>query len=584
MPHESPNLTLPDNTFRDNEWWRSAAIYQVYIRSFADGNGDGVGDIAGIRNRLSYLAELGVDAIWVNPWYPSPMEDAGYDISDYRSIEPSFGTMEQAEAMIAEAHDLGMRVILDLVPNHVSEAHPWFQEALLAQPGSAERDRFHFRPGKGAAGDEAPNDWVSSFGGPAWTRVKDSDGNPGEWYLHLFTPGQPDVNWRNADIRGDFETTLRFWFDRGVDGFRIDVAQSLCKDADLPDLNGLTYPTPVPADGSEPVEHPHFDRDEVHDIYRSWRAVADSYDPPRVFVAEAWVGNPARLTRYLRPDELHSAFNFNFLLAPWNGATLRSVIDTTITSHAAVNASPTWVLSNHDGVRHLSKYARPQTDSRTWFLSQIRDIPGDFELGERRARAAAMLMLALPGGVYIYQGEELGLAEVEDIPDDQLQDPIWERTGHRERGRDGCRVPLPWSGDTAPYGFSPPNANQAPWLPQPQGWGERTVEFQTGKADSTLELYRSALSLRRSLSALATEPLTTATLTWMNDDNDQVLDFRRGSALRCVVNTSSEPIALPDGDVLLASRPLPGNGTIPADTAVWQGVPCATTPDPTRAP
>ena len=570
--------TLSDNISRDIDWWRSAAIYQVYIRSFADGNGDGVGDIAGIRDRLSYLADLGVDAIWVNPWYPSPMEDAGYDISDYRSIEPAYGTMEQAEAMISEAHGLGMRVILDLVPNHVSDAHPWFQEALLAAPGSASRDRFHFRPGKGDNGDEAPNDWASSFGGPAWTRVKDADGNPGEWYLHLFTPEQPDVNWRNDDIRADFETTLRFWFDRGIDGFRIDVAQFLSKDADLPDLNGLKYPMPIPADGSDPAPHPHFDRDEVHEIYRSWRAVADSYDPPRVFVAEAWVGNPKRLARYLRPDELHSAFNFDFLLSPWTGSKLRTVIDSTIISHAEVGASPTWVLSNHDGARHLSKYARPQTDSRVSFLSQIRDIPADFELGERRARAALMLMLALPGGVYLYQGEELGLAEVEDIPDDQLQDPIWERSGHKERGRDGCRVPLPWSGDTAPYGFSPDDANASPWLPQPKGWADRTVEAQTGQADSTLELYRSALALRRSMSALATEPLT-----WMSDDNDQVLDFQRGSSLRVMVNISADPIALPDGEVLLASGPLPGDGTIPADTTVWQSVPCATTADPTRS-
>jgi alpha-glucosidase len=548
-------------------WWRSAVIYQVYIRSFADGDGDGLGDVAGIRARLDHIADLGVDAIWINPWYPSPMADAGYDVSDYRDVEPRFGTLADAEALIAEAHGRGLRVLLDVVPNHTSTEHRWFRAAVAAGPGSTARDRYLFRPGRGAAGELPPNDWVSVFGGPAWTRVTEADGEPGEWYLHLFDPAQPDVNWEHPEVRAEFADTLRFWFDRGVDGFRIDVAHSLIKEPGLPDLGDLEYPPrPVEVDGRlvRPswTAHPHWDRDEVHEVYREWRAVADEYDPPRTFVAEAWVDEPERLSRYLRPDELHTAFNFGYLVAPWRAADLRKTIEETVAEHAAVGAPPTWVLSNHDVVRHVSRYARAEQVPGAHELGRLLGTPADLELGTRRARAAVLLTLALPGGAYVYQGEELGLPEVEDLPAEVLQDPTWERSGHTERGRDGCRVPIPWSGDAPPYGFGP---GPRTWLPQPAGWGPLTVEAQAGDPASMLELYRGALRLRRETPALGD-----GTLALRDDLGADVIAFDRDPGFRCVVNLGAGPVALPaEARVLLASGPLPADGTLPADTAVW---------------
>ncbi len=548
-------------------WWRDAVIYQIYLRSFADGDGDGLGDIAGIRSRLPYLADLGVDAVWINPWYPSPMADAGYDVADYRDVEPRFGTLADAEALLAEAHEAGLRVLLDIVPNHTSDQHPWFLAALAAGPGSPERERYVFRPGRGEHGDEPPNDWQSVFGGPAWERVTEPDGRPGEWYLHLFAPEQPDLNWEHPEVRADFEETLRFWFDRGVDGFRIDVAHSLVKQDGLPDADDLDWPrTPVEVDGELQrapwAPHPFWDRDEVHEIYRDWRRVADSYDPPRVFVAEAWVDEPERLARYLRPDELHTAFNFTYLQAPWDAAYLRHVIDETLEEQGAVGAPATWVLSNHDVVRHLSRYARDRTAPGS-SLHQLAGTTADLDLGRRRARAAVLLTLGLPGGAYVYQGEELGLPEVEDLPEDVLADPTWERSGHTVRGRDGCRVPLPWSGSTPPYAFSPEGATAPPWLPQPEDWADLTAQAQEGDPASMLELYRDALRLRHASPALGD-----GDLAWL-DLPEGVLGFRREPGLLCLVNVDGEPLELPEGyDVLLASSPLDG-GLLPADTSVW---------------
>jgi alpha-glucosidase len=542
-------------------WWRSAVVYQVYIRSFADGDGDGLGDIAGLRAHLDHIAGLGVDAVWINPWYPSPMADAGYDVSDYRAVEPRFGTLADAEALIAEAHGRGLRVLLDIVPNHTSSAHPWFVEALAGGAGSAARERYLFRPGRGAGGEQPPNDWRSVFGGPAWTRVPD-----GEWYLHLFDVEQPDLNWEHPDVRADFLETLRFWFDRGVDGFRIDVANSLVKEPGLPDLGELLQPAPWDEVDGEPVRppwtpHPHWDRDEVHDVYREWRALADSYDPPRIFVAEAWVHSPERLARYTRADELHTAFNFGYLVTPWRARELRKAIEETLAEDAAVGAPSTWVLSNHDVVRHVSRYARVEQSGRVRHLAEVGDVEVDLALGTRRARAAALLLLALPGGAYVYQGEELGLPEVEDLPDDVLQDPTWERSGHTDRGRDGARVPIPWSGDAPPYAFGP---GPSTWLPQPADWGPLTVEAETGDPASVLELYRAALRLRRELPALGD-----GTLRMRDDPADGVLAFDRDPGFTCVVNTGADAVALPPGEVLLASTDLPGDGTLPGDAAVW---------------
>jgi alpha-glucosidase len=531
------------------DWWRGAAIYELYVQSFADGNGDGLGDLAGVRARLPYLAALGIDAIWFTPWYPSPKSDAGYDVADYRSIDPAFGTLAEADALIADGHAHGIRTIIDLVPNHCSDQHPWFQAALAAAPGSAERERFWFRPGRGPGGDLPPNNWRSIFGGPAWTRITTPDGTPGEWYLHLFAPQQPDFNWANPEVRAEFEAVLRFWFDRGVDGIRIDSAALLTKDPLLPDTG--------PGDPA-----PYTDRDDVHDIYRAWRVLADGY-PGRVLIGEVWLADAARLARYLSPDELHTVFNFPYLCCPWDVARLREVIDSTLAFHAAVGAPPTWVLSNHDVDRQVSRYGRADTS----FGLDRRDHsqPVDLDLGTRRARAAALLTMALPGSVYLYQGEELGLPEVEDIPDERRQDPIWYRTGGADPGRDGSRVPLPWAGLEPPFGFSPANTAQ-PWLPQPKEWRELTVETQTGDPNSMLELYRAALRLRRAEPALGDGPMR-----WLPSPAG-VLAFARGD-LSCVANLSPAPVPLPARTaVLLASGPL-DDGLLPPDTAAWLRTP-----------
>lgn len=530
------------------EWWRGAAIYQVYIRSFADGDGDGTGDLAGVRAKLPYLADLGIDAIWFNPWYPSPMDDGGYDVADYRDIEPAFGSLAEAEKLIQEAHNLGIKIIIDIVPNHCSDVHPWFTAALAAGPDSLERERFWFRRGRGERGDLSPNNWQSRFGGPAWTRVTEPDGSPGEWFLHLYSSRQPDLNWTNPEVREEFEDILRFWFNRGVDGFRIDVADGLVKADGLPD-----HPDP------QVGPFPYSDLDGVHEIYRTWRRIADGYPDKRVFVGEMWLPDPQRFAMYLRRDELHSAFNFEFLSCPWDADRLREVITATLAAHAPVDAPATWVLSNHDVTRHVTRYGRADTSFS--FADRQHLAPTDPVLGTRRARAAALLTMALPGGVYVYQGEELGLSEVEDLPDPVRQDPVFRRTAGADIGRDGCRVPLPWSGDAPPYGFG--NNGAAPWLPQPAGWAACTVEAQTDDPGSMLELYRAALRLRSAHPALGD-----GAMDWLPGQPPGVLAFARSDGFACVVNLSAEPVALPAHDeVLLSSGPV--TATLPPDTTAW---------------
>jgi alpha-glucosidase len=526
------------------EWWREAVIYQVYTRSFADANGDGVGDLAGVRERLPYLRDLGIDGLWFNPWYPSPGADSGYDISDYRSIDPAFGTLHEAEGLIADARALGIRTIVDVVPNHVSDQHPWFRAALASTPGSPERARFWFRPGRGANGDEPPNQWQSIFGGNAWTRVAD-----GEWYLHLFAPEQPDLNWTHPDVWSEYENVLRFWFDRGAAGVRIDSAALLMKDPELRDER--------PDAG--PGEHPFTDRDETHDVYRRWRTVADSYDDPRVLVGEIWLPDADRLARYLRPDELHTAFNFDFLGCPWEAQRIRASIDASLAVHEPVGAPPTWVLSNHDVTRPVTRYGR--ADSSFAFATKRPGVPTDLERGTRRARAAALLTMALPGSMYVYQGEELGLPEVEDIPPERRRDPMWLRSDGNDPGRDGCRVPIPWAGLRPPYGFSPDGAKQ-PWLDQPDGWAPLTVAAQADDPESMLSLYGNGLRIRR------TRPWGAGPFRWL-DAGGESLSFARGDAFVCLVNFGPEPVAVPDGAVILiASNELEG-GALPQDTTVW---------------
>ena len=542
------------------EWWRDAAIYEVYLRSFADGSGDGVGDLAGLRSRLPYLADLGVQALWVTPWFPSPMADAGYDVADYRDIDPVFGTLAEAESLVDAAHDAGLRMIVDLVPNHCSVEHAWFREALLAEPGDAVRDLFWFRPGRGAGGDEPPNNWQSIFGGPAWTRTKAPDGTPGEWYLHLFAPEQPDFNWGDPAVRREFEDVLRFWFDRGVDGVRIDSAALLIKDPELPEVGQK----------QGPGQHPTEDRDELHEVYRGWRSVADSYPGTRVLVGEVWVPDIDRFTAYLRPDEMHTAFNFDFLARPWGAAAFRESISQTLAAHAPVGAPSTWVLSNHDVTRPVTRYGRADTGFA--FAAKRFGIPTDPNLGLRRARAAALLVAALPGSLYIYQGDEIGLPEVEDLPRELIEDPMHFRSGGVDPGRDGCRVPLPWSGERPPFGFGPEGA--APWLPQPAAWRDLTVAAQLRDPGSTLSLYRDALRLRRELPGLSRK--RPGDLVWWDDlapERSDVLAFRRGDSFACIVNTGDAPLAL-DGllaggaRIALLSSPLVA-GALPVDAAVW---------------
>lgn len=528
-------------------WWRSAAIYQVYIRSFADADGDGMGDIAGIRARLPYLRDLGVDGIWINPWYRSPMADAGYDVSDYRDIDPMFGTLAGAEALIADAHAAGLRVIVDIVPNHTSDRHPWFQAALASPVDSPERARYLFRDGRGPGGDLPPNDWRSVFGGPAWSRVPARDGLPGQWYLHLFAAQQPDLDWSNPEVREEFLSILEFWLERGVDGFRVDVAHAMVKAPGLPDIgyHALGLEPHLVALPWHVEDHPHWDREGLHEVFRSWRRLAARY-PDVAFVAEAEVGPIERYVDYVRPDELQSTFNFPFLKAPWDAAALHEVIDRTITAYRTVDAAPNWVLGNHDVTRVVTRHGG-----------------GDPGLGRRRARAAALLMLGLPGGAYVYQGDELGLEEVDHFAPHERQDPIFHNTGGVEAGRDGCRVPLPWSGDAPPFGFSPDGARAAPWLRQPAAWRAVTAEAQSGDPESMLSLHRAALGVRR-----AHEGFRGEGFAWL-EAPDGVLHFARDGRAAVAVNLSGDPFPLPRGArVLVASAP-PVRGAVPPDAAAW---------------
>ncbi|WP_328358439.1 glycoside hydrolase family 13 protein [Mycobacterium sp. NBC_00419] len=506
-------------------WWANAIFYQIYPRSFADSDGDGVGDLGGVVAHLDHLSTLGIDAIWLNPVMVSPMADHGYDVADPRDVDPLFGGLAALERLITEAHARGIRITMDLVPNHTSSQHAWFQAALAAAPGSTERQRYIFRDG--ANGEEPPNNWVSVFGGPAWTRVAD-----GQWYLHLFDAEQPDLNWDNPEVFDDLEKTLRFWLDRGVDGFRIDVAHGMAKPPGLPDMSNPDVEMLTSQD-----DDPRFNHEGVHDIHRGIRSVLDDY-PDAVSIGEIWVFDNEDFAKYLRPDELHMGFNFRLVRADFDAVSVHDAIENALAAAALADASPTWTLSNHDVEREVSRY-------------------GGGALGLSRAKAMAMVMLALPGAVFLYNGEELGLPNV-DLPDEVLQDPVWERSGHTERGRDGCRVPLPWSGSTAPFGFS---SNPDTWLPIPEQWRTLTVERQAGDPDSTLTFFGTILRLRRNAFHF-----TENDIEWVQL-GPGVLAFFSGGVL-CVLNTAASAVALPDGTVLAASAPVK-DGMLPADAAAW---------------
>jgi alpha-glucosidase len=561
------------------DWWRQATVYQIYPRSFADSDGDGIGDLPGITGRVPYLVDLGVDAVWLSPFYPSALADGGYDVDDYRDVDPTLGTLKDFDAMVAALHAAGIRLIVDIVPNHSSNRHAWFQAALAAPRGSPERDRYIFRDGAGEGGELPPADWTSAFGGSAWEPVGD-----GQWYLHYFAPEQPDFNWHNADVPADFVRTLRFWADRGVDGFRVDVAHGLTKD--LPGV--LPSQAELDAVDRTTGQHPLWDRDEVHEVYAQWRKVFDSYQPPRIAVAEAWVATPERRARYAHADGLGQAFNFDLLEADFDAVSFRQIITDNLAQASTVGTSTTWVLSNHDVVRHATRYGLPPQrpapkrgaggdrvmgdtvevdvvkQGAAWLLSGGTEPELDAEGGLRRARAATLFMLALPGSAYLYQGEELGLQEVADIPPARRQDPTYFRSPGVDVGRDGCRVPLPWTRTGTSYGFGSAPAH----LPQPGWFGDHSVEAEAAEPDSTLSLYRQALRLRRELQSAET-------LEWLRlpDGGGHVapdaLAFRRDNGWVCVANFGEEPVPLPDGELLVSSVALAGDQLLPGAATAW---------------
>ncbi|ADD43352.1 glycoside hydrolase family 13 protein [Stackebrandtia nassauensis] len=519
----------------DTDWAKRALIYQVYVRSFADSDGDGLGDLAGVRSRLDHIAALGADAIWLTPFYPSPMVDGGYDVADYRDVDPRLGTLADFDALLSAAHDCGIRVITDIVPNHTSHQHPWFRQALTARPGSSARARYIFRPGRGPDSVEPPNNWQSVFGGPAWTRLPD-----GDWYLHLFAPEQPDLNWDSTEVRAEFVDVLRFWLDRGVDGIRVDVAHGLVKPAGLPDA------TVAGVSGNRP----YFDQDGVHEIYREWRKVLDSYAPTRIMVAEARLRDTVRTARYVRPDEMDQAFNFEFLWAPWSLERIRDAISRSLTAMNHVGRSPTWVIGNHDEIRVASRLAADVRSSA---------------VGLRRARAMALLSLALPGSAYIYQGDELGLPQAPDLAPEFHEDPKRRRSAEPRASRDECRIPMPWHGDRPPFGFGPDDST-TPWLPQPEAWARLTVAAQQHDPDSTLTMYQQATRLRQTDS-----DLTGDDFAWKPAPSG-VLAFTRGQRFTCAVNFGPTAVPLDQLNLpenpLLCSTPI-DDDALPANAAIW---------------
>jgi len=533
----------------DPDWWRQAVVYQIYPRSFADSNGDGLGDLQGVISRVPYLAALGIDAVWLSPFYPSALADGGYDVDDYRDVDPRLGTLDDFDQLVAALHEANIRLIVDIVPNHTSDRHEWFREALASEKGSPARERYIFRDGEG---DQPPSDWDSVFGGSAWARVED-----GQWYLHMFAAEQPDLNWEHPDVREDFLTTLRFWSDRGVDGFRVDVAHALVKELSEPFPSKTTLPRQSESNGV----HPLWDRDGVHEIYREWRQVLNEYDPPRSAVAEAFVP-AARRARYASAEGLGQAFNFDLLQADWEYDKFRRVIEENLALAGQNGSSSTWVFSNHDVVRHATRYGLPKDpsgvwqDGKAWLLSNGTEPTVDVELGLRRARAAVLLMLALPGSAYLYQGEELGLQEVGELPAANLQDPAYFRSKGAEKGRDGCRVPIPWTVGGLSFGFGPGGSH----LLQPKWFGAYSVEAEEKDLESTLSLYRKALAVRRGLQ-------TGNSLSWV-DGTDWVLHFTRPGGWQSITNFGAAPVELPEAAVVLSSGPLEGD-KLPSDTTAW---------------
>ncbi|MGC3954958.1 MAG: glycoside hydrolase family 13 protein [Propionicimonas sp.] len=546
-------------------------IYQIYPRSFMDGDGDGLGDLAGITLRLPQVSALGVDAVWLSPFYPSPQADGGYDIADYMDVDPVFGTLGDFDSLLEKAHGLGLKVIIDLVPNHTSNQHTWFVEACAAPAGAPERERYIFREGQGVNGELPPNNWESAFGGPAWTRLPDA---AGQWYLHLFDSSQPDLNWRNPEVLDYFDGVLRFWLDRGVDGFRVDVARALLKQDGLPDkdpadggledffVDGSDTLVTVASEDERRLlmkpANPYSEQPEIHDIFARWKKLVASYDGDRLLCSEAWVRPLAKMALWVRPGEFDQTFNFVYLYSGWNAKRVEAVIRESLSEFNRVGAPSTWVLSNHDVIRHASRLTLASPVAHGDGIGPTSPELPDQEVGLRRARCATLLMLALPGSAYLYNGEELGLPEVVDIADSARQDPTWERSQHRRYGRDGCRVPLPWEAGSTSAGFS---VSGTTWLPQPKGWHEFARDSQERRPDSTLNMYRLALRLRRE------HDLGNARLDWIDGYPSDVIGFRVGD-VTVVANFGSSAVTAPSGELIACSGSV-GEGTVPPESTIW---------------
>jgi alpha-glucosidase len=551
-----------------SHWWEWAVVYQVYVRSFADSDGDGIGDLEGLRSRLDHIASLGVDAIWLNPIYPSPQRDHGYDVADYFTIDPVYGDLAGFDRLVADAAARGLRVVMDIVPNHCSDQHPWFQAAVAARPGSDERGRFYFRDGRDGG---PPNNWGAAFGGSAWTPVGSGDG---QWYLGTFTPYQPDFDHDHPDVQTLFADVLRFWADRGVEGFRVDAVHPVGKAPGLPDA--------PPLGPGEYNPHSYY-RPEGHEVWRRWRQVLDGYTaqhPGRdvMMIAEAYAPrHPELLAEYTRPDEFHQCFSFDLMLSPWHAASMRRAVWEAFEHVLPQGNWPTFALNNHDAERIVTRLGtRGITSENAWTGASLHNVDGyaDEALGTRRARAAAGLLLGLPGATYLYQGEEIGLPEVLDLPDELRQDPTFHRTGGRRKGRDGCRIPLPWtSSPHGAHGFSTVDG-ASPWLPQPPDWGRHAFDRQEGDHSSMLALYRRLIETRREhLDGTGVELLAT---------DDSVLVVQRGESI-VACNTGADAVAVdaaagltpiittnPDADV--------EGAVVPGDCTVW----FSPGPSPTR--
>ena len=540
----------------DLNWWKNAVVYQVYPRSFADSNGDGIGDLKGIASRVSYLKDLGVDALWISPFYPSALIDGGYDVDNYRDIDPRLGTLEDFDNLLQLLHKVDIKVYIDIVPNHSSNSHQWFKDAINSQPGSLERDRYIFRDGRGLNGELPPTDWPSHFAPSAWTHERVMGGKFNQWYMHYFAPEQPDFNWDNQEVNDDFIKTLEFWSDRGVDGFRVDVAHGLKKDLSEPlrMRDTLEHIVDRPRDGKGILA----DRDEVFEVYKRWREVFNRYNPPKIAVAEANVV-PERIPLYASAETLGQCFDFRFLELPFRASVYRESVESALNMSKLSKSSCTWALSNHDQIRHATKLGlHPMVNRREWLLSNGTSNPLDMKAGTQAALAATMFLMALPGAHYLYQGEELGLHEVYDIPESEIQDPQYLKNNKVEKGRDGCRVPLPWSSGGSSFGFGSGGAH----LPQPSWFKEFAVEVQESDKNSTLNKYREIIKVRKSL-------ITDDEVIWVESANSEILHFKRSNGWQCLTNFYGEEYPLPlKSEIIYSSRELTGN-KVPLCTTVW---------------